>query len=241
MHRRAYNETVKTKSVSIVHTRRGRRPDAGRDELRARIAAASRSLFLERGYRRTTSDEIAAELGISKATLYRAFRRKEDILRSLVRESMADIQAGVESLMGDRTLGFVERMVALLTFLTEKMSSLGPILARDIQRAVPGLWTEVSEFRQERIRRYFGAILEDGRRGGFFRADVDPDLLLEMFLSLIQRLITPEEIRRTGRSPKSIFEAVIKVFFQGLLTDRGRLDLQSRTPALFGPAKEGAR
>lgn len=215
--------------------------EAGRDELRARVVAAARPLFVERGYRRTTSDEIAAELGISKATLYRAFRSKEDILRILVRESMADIQAGVDRLTGDRDLGFVERMVALLTFLTEKLSYLGPVLARDLQKAVPGLWTEVSQFRQDRIRRYFRAILEDGRHGGFFRADIDPDLLLGMFLSLVQRLVTPEEIRRTGRSPKNIFESIVKVFFQGILTDRGRLDLQSRTPALFEPAKEGPR
>ena len=61
-----------------------------------------------------------------------------------------------------------------------------------------------------------------------------------MFLSLVQQLVTPEEVRRTGRAPAAIFESVIKVFFQGILSDKGRAEFSSSSPALFEPRKEGA-
>jgi AcrR family transcriptional regulator len=202
--------------------------------------AAARSLFLDRGFLRTTADDIAAELGMSKATLYRTFRSKEDVLRAVVRETMAEILAGVEGLIRDRSLGFVEKMAALFAHLAGAMAQLGPNLARDIQRGAPAVWKEVHDFRQDKILTNFRIILESGRREGYFRDDVDLDLLLRMFLSLVQQLVTPEEVRRTGRSPAAIFESVIKVFFQGILTDKGRLDFSSRTPALFLPRKEGA-
>jgi AcrR family transcriptional regulator len=231
---------VKTKIVSKVSTRRTARGGAAAIAARARIVAAARVLFLERGFLRTTSDDIAAELGISKATLYRAFRSKEDVLRAVVRENMEEVLAGVEGLIRDGSLGFVEKMVALLAHLAGQISQFGPLLARDIQKGAPAVWKEVHDFRQDKILKNFRIILESGRREGYFRADVDLDLLLRMFLSLIQQLVTPEEVRRTGRSPAALFESVIKVFFQGILTDKGRLDFSSVTPALFEPRKEGA-
>jgi hypothetical protein len=60
-----------------------------------------------------------------------------------------------------------------------------------------------------------------------------------MFVSLVQELINPAAILRSGRSPAETFRSVIKVFFQGILTDKGRLDFADRTPGLFEPLKEG--
>lgn len=231
---------MKTKIVSKVSARKTPHKGGAALAARARIVAAARVLFLERGFLRTTSDDIAAELGISKATLYRAFRSKEDVLRAVVRENMEEVLAGVEELIRDGSLGFVEKMVALLAHLAGQISQFGPLLARDIQKGAPAVWKEVHDFRQDKILKNFRIILESGRREGYFRADVDLDLLLRMFLSLIQQLVTPEEVRRTGRSPAALFESVIKVFFQGILTDKGRLDFSSMTPAPFEPRKEGA-
>ncbi len=224
----------------MVSTGREAVPEAEAKAARARIVAAARTLFLDRGYLRTTSDDIAAELGMSKATLYRTFRSKEDILHAVVREIMEEILAGVERLIHDPALGFVERMVGLLSHLVREMAQFGPAFVRDIQKGAPAVWQDIHDFRQDKILRNFRIILESGLREGYFRDDVDRDLLLRMFLGLVQDLVTPEEVRRTGRPPAVLFESVIKVFFQGILTDKGRQDFFARTPALFEPRKEGA-
>jgi AcrR family transcriptional regulator len=226
---------VKTKRVSIVSKRRS----DGVAALRPRIVEAAGELFLSRGFVRVTADDIAARLGISKATLYKAFSGKEEILRAVVRGIMTKMLARVDGLIRDDSLGFVEKMVALFSFLGEGISRFEPALVRDLQRSAPEVWKEIHDFRQDKILKNFKIILESGRREGIFRADVDLELLLQMFLSLVQQFVTPAEVLRTGRSPAAIFESVIKVFFQGILTDKGRLDFSSRTPALFGPRKEG--
>ncbi|MBP1661619.1 MAG: comR [Candidatus Aminicenantes bacterium] len=187
-----------------------------------------------------TSDDIAARLGISKATLYKAFSGKKEILREVIRGFLDDTLAKVERLIGDRSLGFVEKMVALFSFLGSQMALFEPVLIRDLQRCVPEIWREIEEFRQDKIARNFKIILEAGRREGYFRADVDVDLLLAMFARLIQDFVNPASLIRSGRSPAETFESVIKVFFQGIVTDKGRRDFSSKTAALFGPRKEGA-
>jgi AcrR family transcriptional regulator len=207
--------------------------------LKSRIVEEAGALFLSRGFVRVTADEIAGRLGISKATLYKAFPGKEEILRRVVRGVMTDILAGVELLIADRSLGFVEKMAALLAHLGERLARIEPVLVRDLQKCAPGVWQEVEEFRREKILKNFKVILEDGRREGCFRSDVDLDLLLAMFLDLVQRFVNPAAILRSGRSPAETFQSVIKVFFQGILTDKGRRDFLAWTPALFEPRKEG--
>jgi AcrR family transcriptional regulator len=226
---------VKTKVVSTVSARHAPASEA----LKSRIVEEAGTLFLSRGFVRVTSDEIASRLGISKATLYKAFPGKEAILRRVVRGVMTDILAGVERLIADRSLGFVEKMAALFAYLGTRLSRFEPVLVRDLQRCAPGIWKEVEEFRREKILKHFRVILEDGRREGCFRSDVDPDLLLAMFLDLVQRFVNPAAILRSGRSPAETFQSVIKVFFQGILTDKGRRDFLAWTPALFEPRKEG--
>ena len=208
--------------------------------MRTRILEAAGPLFLSRGFVRVTADEIAEHLGISKATLYKAFSGKEEIVREVVRGILNDMGGRVERLVDDGSLGFVEKMVALMSFLGTRMARFEPVFVRDLQKHVPGLWKEVEKFRQDKIARNFKIILESGRREGYFRADVDLDLLLAMFASLVQEFINPAALMRSGRSPAETFTSVIKVFFQGIVTDKGRRDFSSLTPALFMPRKEGA-
>ena len=230
---------MKTKRVSKVLEAKADR-NAGRIEaVRPRIVAAARTMFFQRGFLRVTASDIAAELGISKATLYKAFSSKEEMLGAAVREVINEMAVRVERLIGDDSPGFVDKMVALFAFLGTRLSQFGPLLLQDIQKSAPGIWKEIDEFRRDKIFRNFKVILEAGRREGFFREDVDLDLLLRMFVSLIQEFVNPAAILRSGRSPAATFESVIKVFFQGILTDKGRLGFSGRTPALFEPRKEG--
>jgi AcrR family transcriptional regulator len=231
---------VKTTRVSKLLAAKADRSAGKAAAARSRIVEAAQALFLQRGFLRVTADDIADELGMSKATLYKVFPSKEEILRAVVRGILTEIMSHVEGLIRDDSLGFVEKMVALFTYVGTRISRFPPVLIRDLQRSVPDIWKEIEDFRRDKIFKNFKVILEAGRREGFFREDVDIDLLLRMFVSLIQEFVNPAAILRSGRSPAATFESVIKVFFQGILTDKGRLGFSAGTPALFEPRKEGA-
>ncbi len=64
--------------------------DRGRDT-RSRLRELALQLFAEQGYEQTSLREIAERLGVTKAALYYYFKSKEDIVRSLVEDYMAEI------------------------------------------------------------------------------------------------------------------------------------------------------
>jgi AcrR family transcriptional regulator len=62
----------------------------GRDT-RSRLRELALELFAEQGYEKTSLREIAERLGVTKAALYYYFKSKEDIVRSLVEDYVAQI------------------------------------------------------------------------------------------------------------------------------------------------------
>ncbi|HHF51845.1 MAG TPA: TetR/AcrR family transcriptional regulator, partial [Candidatus Aminicenantes bacterium] len=59
-----------------------------RKENREYILEVAEKLFVKNGYRKTAMDDIAAEAQFSKATIYRYFEGKLDILIHIVQDSM---------------------------------------------------------------------------------------------------------------------------------------------------------
>lgn len=62
---------------------RQRVPTAGTDAKRERILRAAERLFHEQGYERTTLDQVAAALGVSKPYVYYYFRNKQELFERL--------------------------------------------------------------------------------------------------------------------------------------------------------------
>ena len=59
---------------------------------RARILTAAQEVFAEKGFRLAEVQDIAAVAGVSKATIYKEFRSKDEILTTIVEENFRQLQ-----------------------------------------------------------------------------------------------------------------------------------------------------
>lgn len=72
--------------------------DRTRELLRAQLADAILAVFLERGYATVTVEDAAREVGISRATFFRYFGNKEDVVVTSVESAGIDYAAGIRAL-----------------------------------------------------------------------------------------------------------------------------------------------
>lgn len=76
---------TKVKDLPVQTARHRGRPKLVSDDVqRLLIADSARKLFIEKGYGRTTTDEVAAQCRISKQTLYRLFPGKPALFSAVV-------------------------------------------------------------------------------------------------------------------------------------------------------------
>ena len=84
-----------------------------RNVSRSRIVAVARRLFREEGYRGTTLDKVAAELGVTRAALYHWVPSKEALLCQIHDEAMDLLVAGFRA-VEERELPAVEKLAEAL-------------------------------------------------------------------------------------------------------------------------------
>lgn len=59
-----------------------------RDEVRKKIVSEAFTVFLAKGFEKTTMDDIAARLGVTKPAIYRYYNSKEELFLASVAETM---------------------------------------------------------------------------------------------------------------------------------------------------------
>lgn len=199
---------MKTKLVSKV--------SSTEDPLRRRLLVRSRELFFRHGFSRVSMDELAEDLGISKATIYRYFPDKESLLREVLKEVRESMLAELERLRADRKLSCREKLMSFFTSLGQTMSSISRELLKDIRFRLPEIWQEIETFRREKIFPVFCGLVLEGVKKGEIRSDLDARLFLEIFYFLAQEFVNPDWLVKNDYAPSQLLESMMRILFFGI-------------------------
>ena len=195
---------------------------ASPDPAVTRIVRQAREHLFSHGYCQCTMDDLAAELGMSKKTLYAHFSSKDDIVRAVLEQLGAEVRAEADALFANRSLTFAEKLRGFAEGMFERLSKLNPRTPRELQRYAPHLHQLLVEIRQRNIPYVFGRFIEEGKLAGKVRDNVDAAFAVEFFLAAMQNLLQSGAAERLKLAPSALVPRAIDLLFDGLLTPAGR-------------------
>ncbi len=175
------------------------------------ILRAAAELLEEEGYDRLTMEAIAHRAGVGKATIYRRWSNKADLVVDVITAAfeaypIADTGNTREDLhmMSQRSLKILDGRVGRI------MQAVGSELGRN-----PALAEVVRASLMEPRREALRTIVRRGMERGDIRADVDPDLVLDALVGAIYY-----RIQTADQSPTPAdAEALVDLLFRGMATD----------------------
>jgi len=191
-------------------------------EIKKRILETARDQFFSHGFTKVTVDEIATRIGMSKKTIYKFYPSKDDLVRAVIDSTLSEVHACCNNIIENTKLDSVEKLRQMMTAAALHISKMGKPLIEDLERDAPHVWKEISEFRNRRIYEDFGKLLHEGRQQGIFRNDVDEQLILLIYANVIRNVISPEILMQLPFTAVQVYEAIVKVIFEGILTEAGR-------------------
>jgi AcrR family transcriptional regulator len=203
-----------------THSARARRRTG--DPNRQRIVNAARVHFFSHGFRRVTMDDLAAELGISKKTLYAHFPGKFDVLEAVLADKLADVEATLKEVTRAHPHDFPATLRELLAGTRRELDEIKPPFVRDMRQKAPEVFKMVERRRAALIQRYIGEFFVQGQRAGMLRKDVPTKLILEMLLAMVQSIMNPAKMEELGMMPKEGYAGILKIILEGALTPKGR-------------------
>jgi AcrR family transcriptional regulator len=187
-----------------------------------RIVEAARVHFFNHGFRSVTMDDLAAELGISKKTLYAHFPGKFDLLQAVLEDKFAGVEATLRQVTRAHPHDFPATLHQLLAGTQRELDEIKPPFVRDMRQKAPHVFKVVERRRAALVQRYFGKLFVEGQRAGMVRKDVPARLIIEILLAMIQSIMNPPKMEELGMMPKEGFAGILKIVLEGALTSKGR-------------------
>lgn len=165
-------------------------------------------------------DDLAAELGISKKTLYAHFPGKHALLEEVLQDKFNDVQAALAAARRGSPGDFPSTLRSFLRALQGQLDEIQPPFLRDMRRA-PDTFRKLEQRRAGLIRDHFGKLFRAGQRSGDVRADVPVRLMVETLLAAVQAIMNPQKIQELGSAPRETFARLLDLLLHGAMVRKG--------------------
>lgn len=188
-----------------------RRPGRPRDpELDATILRATIELLCEEGFSGTSVEAVAERAGVGKATIYRRWQTREDLLLAAGGE-MGPCPADPDC--GDLRSDLIVLIGGLVSMVTE--SPVGALLPATVEEAArnPEIRSRLDGFIAERRRPVRAALARAADRGEL-RAGVDHELVVDLMAGPVftRLLLTGSPLE------KDLAERIVDAVLHGVAT-----------------------
>lgn len=191
-------------------------------QTRLRILEAATDFFHQHGFSRVTMDEIAEKLGMSKKTLYKYFAGKEELTVGVALYYRQKFDACIAPIVEEQTDDFIGKLMRIGSMVSTFIGNTPVCFVKDLEKFMPELWREQTEWRRNKITVSLGAILREGMQNGVFRTHLSGEVLITMYLTLVENMFRPEVFSRLSLTSGQLYISMVRVFFEGIMTDAGR-------------------
>lgn len=190
-------------------------------DIKEKISRGAEELFMRYGIRSMTMDEIARHLGISKKTIYQYFSDKDEIVLSVTQRHLETNQKQFD-LIAEESKNSVEELVKLSFCLKENLKGMNPSVMFDLQKYHQKAWSAWMEYKRKVIKESVMRNIRKGMEDGYFRPEINPEILAVLRLEEIQMAFDDQLFPRDRFSITQVQLHILEHFINGLLTDKGR-------------------
>lgn len=196
----------------------GRARRGGGAAKRERILQAAIRIFSQKGFFNSRVSEIARAAGVADGTIYLYFKNKDDLLISLFEEKMGEVVADVKARVeagGDalsRLRIFIDNHMGLLV----REAGLIEVIQIELRQSNKFM----KEYVPLRFLEYLdvlGGILEQGKREGIFREDINVTLARRAIFGALDEISLAYVLSRKKKyDPAASAAEIFRIFAHGL-------------------------
>ncbi len=198
-------------------------------ETREKILQRTGELFQMMGMKSLTMDFIAADLGISKRTIYELFQDKDKLMLQAIEYLIMESNKRLLELMKE-TENVIEAIFVMIEVQHQHMKESNPVVMEDLQRYFVRLQTSYYANR-EKCREFSinYNLLERGMKEGISREDLKIDLVDTFILEMIVMFHSSQALKMMDMTRNEAIDNIFLPYFRGICTPKGVKLIESYT------------
>lgn len=181
----------------------------------------SHELFNRYGIRSVSMDDIAAQLGMSKKTLYQYYTDKDELVNAVFNLAL---QSNKAQCVASRAHcdNAIHEVFLSFDMLREMLVNMNPSLLFDMQKYHPSAFGKYLSFKNDFLYDIIRSNLEQGIKEELYRPEIDIDVLTRYRLYSVMLAFDPEVFPDHKNNLLHIEEQLIEHFIYGLSTPKGQ-------------------
>ena len=190
------------------------------DENSKRIIEHGGERIFREGFSKITMDELAADLQMSKKTIYKYFDSKNNLVESVANKFMSNAACEIGKVI-DSDKNAVVKFIGILKFFSKMANFISERLIIDLQRKLPRLWKRIDEFRAKMMHINLSKIINQGKEEGLIK-DYPTEIAITMVIAAVRSVVNPDFLLNNNYSMETAISTCFDIMFSGLLTDKGK-------------------
>jgi TetR/AcrR family transcriptional regulator, cholesterol catabolism regulator len=159
-------------------------------EIKDRILLGAQELFFKYGIKSITMDDIAKHLAISKKTIYHSFADKNELVETLLSNSLNKDENDLIHIRQEAENVIVETF-GLMKHMSNMFAKVNPNIFYDLQKYHPDAWKMFKSFKEDCMAKMVEESIKRGIQEGLVRADVNAKILARLRIEQVEMGFNP--------------------------------------------------
>ncbi len=177
-------------------------------------------VFMRLGMRSVTMDDVARELKVSKKTIYKYVKDKEDLIAQALQHHLLQEEWMFADISG-RSQNAIEEMVQIIKNVMVMLQQIHPSIHYDMEKYYPKAWDVLQEHKEKNI---YGNILSNLNRGikeGYYRDNLNPDIIARMYAISADRVFDGTVFPITEYKFTEVYLEYVRYHIRGIASKKG--------------------
>ncbi len=190
------------------------------DEKSEYIIQEGSKLFKRYSIRSVSMDDIARELGMSKKTIYQHFNNKAQLIESILEHELMSVEILTKQTM-EKKLNAIDILLEITRELSLYYKDTDPSSEYDLIKYYPEVYQAHKGKRDRLIKHYLIENLRQGKKEGYFRTELEEDIIANIYLKAITEFLSPDFIEKQKFSFTKLFKILFENHIRAIANSKG--------------------
>ena len=194
--------------------------------MKEKIRNTASQLFLERGFKSITMDDIANEIGMSKKTIYSEYENKTSLIEDCVMAKFCVLNEGIDLIIAMEK-NAIEELYEIKRFVMSHLNNEKSSPQYQLMKYYHKIHKSLKLMQFEKMHKCVLLNVERGLAQGLFRDNVNPEFVARIYFSGMNT-IKDQNIFPLDLFPISeLMDSFLEYHIRGIVTPKGKTILNN--------------
>ncbi|MDF4219978.1 TetR/AcrR family transcriptional regulator [Maribacter sp. M208] len=194
--------------------------------MKEKIRETASQLFLERGFKSITMDDIAKEIGISKKTIYSEYGNKTSLVEDCVMNKFCHLSDGIDLIIAMEK-NAIEELYEIKKYVMSHLNDEKSSPQYQLMKYYPKIHKNLKLMQFDKMHSCVLLNVERGLEQGLFRDNIEPEFVARIYFTGMNS-IKDQNIFPLDQFPiAKLMDSFLEYHLRGIVTPKGKTILNN--------------